>query len=488
MISKRLLRAALISIWLLPALAAAEEPIRRPNIDQTVGATTVTLNGQSFTSHGLVGAGSLPADTVDFLGDTLGSFSSLQIAPGSWKRVDDHYEGVLWTLPDRGRNDPSANLFFDYQARLHKFGIRFTPSDGRIEIIPDGGLELRDYRGKAFTGADPGAATLLQHGILLPSAARGVGAGKISLDAEALQFTRDGGFYIGDEYTANVYYFNKRGHLQGVITPPAAVTPRSSGKPHFGSLQPPETGRRNNQGAEGMSLSPDGRTLIVTLQSALIQDSAAGDAAAGRINTRVLVYDVSRTPAPKQPKAHYVVQLPAYSSKGEGGDADRTAAQSEIRAISDHSFLMLARDGAGVGGGKAPVVYKSILLVDIANATNLADTAYETGVKSVLRDPAATALQPGIVPADKVELVNMLNPAQLGRFGLSVETLSEKWEAMDLVPTLEPDHPSDYFLIVGNDNDFTARSCTMTGQPCDSDIDNDNRLLIYRLTLPENTK
>ncbi|HOY76907.1 MAG TPA: esterase-like activity of phytase family protein [Hyphomonadaceae bacterium] len=487
MISKRLLRAALISIWLLPALAAAEEPIRRPHIDQTAGATTVTLHGQAFTNQGLVGAGSLPAGTVDFLGDTLGSFSSLQIAPGSWKRVGDHYEGILWTLPDRGRNDPSANLFFDYQARLHKFGIRFTPSDGRVEFTPAGGLELRDYRGKAFTGADPGDGTLVQRGIPLPSPASGVGAGKISLDAEALQFTRDGGFYIGDEYTANVYYFDKRGHLQGVITPPAAVTPRSKGKPDFGSLQPPETGRRNNQGAEGMSLSPDGCTLIVTLQSALIQDSATGDAA-GRINTRVLVYDVSRTPAPKQPKAHYVVQLPAYSSKGEGGAADRTAAQSEIRAISDHSFLMLARDGAGVGAGKAPVVYKSILLVDVANATNLAGAAYETGAKSLLQNPATTALQPEIVPADKVELVNMLNPVQLGRFGLGIETLSEKWEAMDLVPALEPDHPSDYFLVVGNDNDFTARSCTMTGQPCDSDIDNDNRLLIYRLTLPKKIK
>ncbi len=35
---------------------------------------------------------------------------------------------------------------------------------------------------------------------------------------------------------------------------------------------------------------------------------------------------------------------------------------------------MLARDGAGVGAGKAPIVYKSILLVDVTGATNLAGT------------------------------------------------------------------------------------------------------------------
>lgn len=482
MISKPI-RAALICLWLLPTLAVAEEPIRRPHIDQTAGPSSVTLNGKSFTNQGLVGAGSLPAATVDFLGDTLGSFSSLQIAPGSWKRVGDHYEGVLWTLPDRGRNDPAANIFFDYQARLHRFQMRYTPSSGRVDIKPDGGLVLRDFEGHALTGADPGAGTRIQNGMLLPSPSSGAGKGKISLDAEALQFTRDGAFYVGDEYTANVYFFDKAGRLQGVITPPDAVTPRSKGKPDFGSLKPPESGRRNNQGAEGMSLSPDGRTLFVMLQSALIQDTAKGSAA-GRTNTRVLVYDVSQTPTPKQPNAHYVVMLPVYNSEGNGGDPDRTAAQSEIRALDDHSFLMLARDSAGIGAGKAPVVYKSILLVDISGATNLAGTAYETGITSILNDLTGATRRADIKSAEQVELVNMLNPVQLGRVGLSIETLSEKWEAMDLAPVLDADHPNDHFLLVGNDNDFTARVCHMTGQACGSDIDNDSRVLVYRLTLP----
>lgn len=480
----RLLRTALISFWLLPALAAAEEPITRPHIDNTDGASSVTLRGQTFTNHGLAGVGLLPAGTVDFLGDTLGSFSSLQIAPGSWTRVGDHYEGTLWTLPDRGRNDPSQNLFFDYQARLHKFRVRFTPASGKIDIVPDGGLVLRDYRDLPFTGADPGAGTLTQRGMVLPAPLNGAGKGRIALDAEALQFRPDGGFYVGDEYSANVYNFDNRGRLQGVIAPPAAVAPMTGGKPDFGSLEPPETGRRNNQGAEGMSLSPDGRTLFVMLQSALVQDSAAGSAA-GRINTRVLVYDVSETGTPKQPKAHYVVQLPAYSSEGDGGAPDKTAAQSEIRALDDHRFLMLSRDGAGLGAeGNAPIVYKSILLVDVAAATNLAGTAYESSAKSLLQDPSGTSLAKGIVPAEQTELVNMLNPVQLDWFGLRLEALSEKWEAMDLVSVLEADRPSDYYLIVGNDNDFTARNCRMTGQVCDSGADNDNRLLAYRLTLP----
>jgi hypothetical protein len=102
----------------------------------------------------------------------------------------------------------------------------------------------------------------------------------------------------------------------------------------------------------------------------------------------------------------------------------------------------------------------------------------------MLQDRVGTKLRPGIVPAEWVELINMLNPTQLARVGLSVETLSEKWEAMDLASVLEPDHPADYFLLVGNDNDFIARRCRMSGQSCDSDIDNDNRILVYRVSLP----
>lgn len=483
MISRPTGAAALILCALLPGLAAGKEAITRPHLDQTAGARSISLNGQTYVNQGLAGTGRLAADTPDFLGDTLGSFSSLKVAPGSWKRVGAHYEGILWTLPDRGRNDPGANLFFDYPARLHRFRIRFTPADGRVDLIPDGGMVLRDFHGKPFTGADPGTGVLRQRGVLLPAPASSTGLGKVSLDAESLQFARDGGFYVGDEYTANVYHFDKGGRLRGVIRPPAAILPRRDGQPFFGSLQPPDTGRRNNQGVEGMSLSPDGRTLFVALQSALIQDSARGSAA-GRVNTRVLIYDVSRTPTPSRPVAHYVLQLPAYNDDGNGASPNRTAAQSEIVALDSRRFLMLARDGAGHGAaGSAPIVYKSISLADVAGATNLAGTGYETGTASVLQDQASPKLKPQIAPIEWVELVNMLNPVQLARFGLRVEALSEKWEAMDLAPALEPGRPGEHFLIVGNDNDFIARRCRMSGQPCDSDFDNDSRILIYRIDL-----
>ncbi|ELC7320896.1 esterase-like activity of phytase family protein [Stenotrophomonas maltophilia] len=458
---------------------------------------TLQLGGRTYVDKGLVAAGRLPAGTVDFLGDTLGSFSSLAVQPSTWKRTASGYEGVLWTLPDRGRNDPEAGLFYDYAGRVERMQLRIDVTRGKpgalgtLTMVPDKGVVLKDFNGQPFTGADPGEHTIAQRDVVLPSPASGAGAGKVSLDAESLQFTADGHFYIGDEYTANVYYFDAKGRLQGVIVAPPAIRPQRDGKPAFGSLAPPQSGRRNNQGVEGMGLSPDGTRLFVALQSATLQDSAQGNAA-GRINTRVLVYDVTTSPTPQQPIGHYVMALPAYAHDGKG-KLDRTAAQSELRALDAHRFLLLARDGNGLGkDGDDPIVYKSVLLVDVADASNLAGSNYESGTATVLADPADTVLKDGIVPARIDELLNLLDRPQLARAGLDLETkrgphvglLSEKWEAMDVVPALDPQHPNDVLLLIGNDNDFIARHCRMQGQPCDSPYDNDNRVLVYRLTLP----
>lgn len=258
----------LTTVLLLATLSASG--YSAPHEATGAAPRTLQLGGRTYVDKGLVAAGRLPAGTVDFLGDTLGSFSSLAVQPGTWKRTANGYEGVLWTLPDRGRNDPGAGLFYDYTGRVERMQLRIDVSPGEPELgtlamVPDKGVVLKDFNGQPFTGADPGDHTVTQRQVVLPSPASGAGAGKVSLDAESLQFTADGHFYIGDEYTANVYYFDAQGQVQGVIVAPPAIRPQRDGKPAFGSLAPPQTGRRNNQGVEGMGLSPDGTRLFVAL-------------------------------------------------------------------------------------------------------------------------------------------------------------------------------------------------------------------------------
>src|ERR1019366_6028423 len=99
----------------------------------------------------------------------------------------------------------------------------------------------------------------------------------------------------------------------------------------------PDTGRQNNQGFEGMSLTPDGSHLVVILQSATRQDG--GDSSATRRYTRMLFYDPTTANQPRL-DAEYVVPLPVFEAPG----ATLVAAQSEIVALGPTKFLLLARD------------------------------------------------------------------------------------------------------------------------------------------------
>jgi hypothetical protein len=491
------LAASLLALAVASPAAAQSRTYTTQHWSDAPGDVSVTLNGQAFVNHGLVAVGRLDADTRDFNDETLGSFSGMALDLSSWRRLQDGtYAGTLYTLPDRGPNNvgPFAGTT-DYANRLHRH--RLTLKGKALAIRPSGGFLLKDATGQPFTGKDPGANVLSRDGIRYPSPATGEGAGRISLDSEAVARLPDGSFYVSDEYAAGIYLFDASGRQVGAIQAPPALLPITAGQLNFTAEKPPATGRRNNQGLEALSVSPDGTRLFAILQSATLQDTAGANAAT-RNNTRVLVYDISKTRTPTAPIGHYVLQLPTVRENGDGGAADVTAAQSEALALNDTQLLVLARDGNGRGKGtaKAPV-FKSVLLVDLTGATNLAGGPYEQGAEPLAH---GGVLVDGIKPAGQVELVNLLNPVQLARFGMNLSTapsdrfsLSEKWEAMALAPALDKAAPHDVFLLVGNDNDFEAQRGRINGQAFDASLTNaggsgagvnDSVILVYRLTLP----
>ena len=488
---------------------AQSTTIATPHIVSTAGSSSATLNGQVFVNQGLVGVGRLSANTRDFAGETLGSFSAMALDLSAWHRnADGTYSGLMSTLPDRGPNDVGPFVgTTDYRNRVHVSALTFAPytgtaalpqaitSQSQLTITPTGGFFLTDASGKPMTGKDPGANTVTINGIIYPSPASGEGAGRVSLDAEGIAYARDGSFWISDEYAAGLYHFDATGKLTGTIQTVPALLPRTAGAINFNSANPPVTGRRNNQGLEAIAITPNGQRLVTILQSATVQDTN-GSNQQTRNNTRILVYDISGA-TPTNPIGHYVLQLPVFAQNGDG-TINRTAAQSEMLALNDSQFLVLARDGIGRGSGASATgtpIYKSVLLVDTTGATNLAGTAYETGTT-----PIATngTLASSIRPVQQVELVNMLNTTQLARFGMNLNTapstatsLSEKWEAMGLVPVLEENAPQDFFLLVGNDNDFQTSSGFINGQSYNAALtgaggtgNNDSVVLVYRLTLP----
>ena len=455
---------------------------------------TVTVNNQTFVNQGLVGVGRMPSDLKDKFGETFGSFSAFTFQPGSWQRnANGSYSGTLFTQPDRGYNAVGTT---NYVPRFNKITVAFTPAPAGSTAQNQVGLTLADTikftesDGTPMTSLDPtSAGTGTRAGLpAMPQAFNG----RLALDAEGIVVNADGSIWVSDEYGPYIFRFTADGRLVSAIRPPEAIVPKRNGADSFASNNPgpgqaapvpadPATGRQNNQGLEGLSVSPDGRTLFALLQSAARQDGGTGGTGPRR-HTRLLAYDLTVAGNPTL-KGEYVVSLPTFPL----GTATRVPAQSEMLAINNTQFLVLARDGNGRGIANPTSLYRSILVYDISSATNIAGTAYDTTTTPIAPGGVLAA---GIVPATSAVLVDMNNDAQLAKFGLNngpvdnANTLSEKWEALALVPAFDPSAPNDWFLFVGNDNDFITTNGFQDGAPYAAAINNDNMVLVYRVTIP----
>ena len=439
-----------------------------------------------LVSHGLVGVASLSGSTRDKFGETTIAASGIAVDRASWWREGDTLRGTIYMLPDRGWNVEGT---IDYRPRFHKIDVTIAP--GKATMVVADTIVLTDDKGEQMTGLDPERVRAAADGFPeMPEASNG----RISLDAEAITLNPDGTFFISDEYGPYIYRFSPQGKLLGAIRPPNAFIPIRKGVSNFSSNNPgpgmsapvppdPEFGRQNNQGFEGMSLMPDGKTLAVILQSATRQDG--GTNAATRDHTRILFYDVSDLANPKLVREHVVV-LPNF--KDDQGRR-RIAAQSELLALDANRFFLLSRDsnnGYGMKGSTS--LYRKVDLIDTTGATDIANTDYD-GAKPVA---PGGKLADGVVAAKLSPFLDINDNAQLNRFGLhngapnDKNNLSEKWEAMGLVPALDPANPRDFFLIVGNDNDFMTQDGFQAGSSYkeESGADLDTRLLVYRITIP----
>jgi hypothetical protein len=303
-------------------------------------------------------------------------------------------------------------------------------------------------------------------------------------------FYVSGSGWVSDEYGPYIYHFNASKQIDGLLHLPEALVPHSpAGTTNF-LADPPTNGRRINQGMEGLAQSPTGNRLFGLLQSATIQDSGPGNQ--GRSNTRLLVYDVSQSDAPV---AQYVIQLPRIDDNGGTAAVNRTGAQSSILALNDHQLLILSRDGNGRGASGSPV-FKSILLAELNGATNI-DGLFDAEGNAVA---PGGVLSPTVTPISWVEALNILGKldlsiSELAQFGLNLNTapgdlntLSEKWEGLSLVSAQDPSAPRDYFLFIGNDNDFmsaTGKYMDASGnlQSYNAGLENDTMILAWRVQI-----
>ncbi len=481
--------AAFVGAW-SPALAQPQPAV-------TVGPTT-------YQVQGLVGVGRMPSNLRDSLGETFGSISGLWTDAAWWTRNGNTYSGSFLAAPDRGYNVAGTT---DYAPRLNEIAVSFTPaalgvsglgqnqigltlsnSTRLFENLPSGGTQF-------FTGLDPVPGGVATGGARpaaglwpeLPQASNG----KLALDAEGVVVLRDGSRLVSDEYGPSIYRFSASGAFMGALPVAASVRPirngvtdYSSNNPATGTAAPtpanPSRGRANNQGFEGLALSPDGKTLFVALQSAARQDGAATGAAT-RHHARLFTYDVSNLDDMKL-TGEYAVELPRFTS---ATNATLVAAQSELLAVSDTQLLILPRDSNGLGVGTETSLLRRVDVIDLAGATNFLGAPYEGQIAP------SGVLNPIIKPVGYQPFLNLNNNAELARYGLingvqaGLDNLSEKWEGLALVSAMDADAPNDYFLFVANDNDFSTRDGFQVGAAYDAGLNNDTMFLAWRVTIAQ---
>jgi hypothetical protein len=476
-------------------------------------AQPVSFQGHTFVNKGLVGVARIPSNARDQFGETLGGFGSgMAMDLDSWHRNrDGSYGGTLYMLPDRGWNTQGT---VDYRGRLHRFDLTLNPlasgtttSQNQLQLQYKGSTLFHTWGGIMTTGLDPAGVQPAAPAFPdLPIASNS----HISVDDEAVVHVGDGTVWVSEEYGPYVYHYGHDGTLLHVIKPPAAFIPMrraasgnlvenfSANSPPVGATYNtgnPVSGRQNNQGFEGLAMSPDRKMLFILLQSALIQDLDATSSATIKLtrhNTRLLAYDLRH----HEPRlvGEYVVQLPLYQDQTMTKTTLLTAAQSELLALNDHQFLVLARDSsAGFTTKNAASVYRSVDLLDISGATNIAGTAYDQPSTPVAPNGV---LNSGITPATYQKFLDINDNTQLNRFGLhngapnDTNDLYEKWESMAVVPVGDRQAPNDYFLFVGSDNDFITQDGVMVGQAyADATGANvDTLVLVYRVTLPTYVK
>lgn len=262
--------------------------------------------------------------------------------------------------------------------------------------------------------------------------------------------------------------------------PPAAYIPHRNGSISFSADSPPiyninetiipantVTGRDNNQGLEGLTISSDGKTLYALMQSAL--DQEGGPSNPYRLQARLLEYDISNSSNPEY-KAEYVVTLPLYTDPtAKASKATKVAAQSEIHSLGNDQFLVLARDsGAGHGQSSSLSVYRHADIFDISSsgeATDIESAANDATNGSIASSTGV--LDVGIKAAEYCTFLDFNVNAQLGRFGLhnggaqDATLLNEKWESLATVPVDGKDgQDGEWFLFSLSDNDFITQDGT----------------------------
>ncbi|MGN7706455.1 esterase-like activity of phytase family protein [Chryseobacterium sp. 22543] len=273
---------------------------------------------------------------------------------GSGAAAHPTRKGEFYVITDRGPNT-------DFQNGKKFLAPNFTPTIMHFKINADGNVEVVKYiklknpSGQPITGL-PNPVGMGSTGEIAYDASGNVlGTDQYGLDSESIVAAADGTFWVSDEYGPHIVHYSADGVEMERISPIGVNT---------GTRKLPAVlaKRRANRGMEGLCITPDGRTLVGTIQSMMLVPSKA--LATNTNLTRIVTFDI------------ITGQTKQFLYKQDGGASDSVC---DITALSNNEFLVIERDGNFGSQGGIKKVYR----INLSNASDVngTDIAAVDGMK-----------------------------------------------------------------------------------------------------------
>ena len=240
-------------------------------------------------------------------------------------------------------------------------GISYDPVDGVYRAISDDRTGSRFYEiaiDLADGALDAGDVTVRD---AIPLTSGGQTLDAINPDPEGIATGQSGTLYVSSErdFVGNpaIYRVGEDGALQGALPVDAKFQPNPDGT----------RGVRDNLGFEGLSVSPDKRTLWIATESALTQDGDIASLDAGAA-ARIVKYDL----ATGEPVAEYVYEVDPIAQTPTPADAFADSGLAELLALDNQGTLLALERSFSTGGVDRGYTGK-IFLVRTQGATDVMD-------------------------------------------------------------------------------------------------------------------
>jgi hypothetical protein len=409
-----------------------------------IGAFTLVLSAAN-SGVTLIGTGFVPGDALDRSGlagtpicqkedatvcidqATFGGFGSGVTYTG--------FDNVFLATPDRGPFDGRTDV--PYKDRFHLLHLTVDTASTTFPNIKTVLLDtrlLRDEWRRNFVGDAYAFDT--DHPF-----------NTLRFDPEGVAVSPLGNFFVSDEYGPYVREFDRAGRIVRRIPLPKKfrldpVNGHPSGDVDAGGnsleLQPSfnVSGRQANRGMEGLTITPNGRTLVGIMQNSLLQDHGIDPATIGRVgvNNRIVTIDLLTG------RTHEYVYVMDAVNQGRG--------VNEMLAINEHEFLVLERDNRTLkptppNAAQTPNL-KRIYRIDL-------DKPGLTDVSDIDSLPQG-ALDPSIVPVSKTLFIDLLDASYRTSATQTIkDVIAEKIEGMAWGPRLKDGR---LLLYVFSDNDL----------------------------------